>query len=133
MAKGDGSITEVKKRDGGSYSPKRWKVRFDCGTNPITGKREIISRTARGTKADAHKLRDQIRAEHESGLVVDADKATFREFAKSWHHKRVNEGAVGTARLKREAGIIRDLNGYIGSMKLKNINAEVVESLYVQM
>lgn len=83
MAKGDGSITEVKKRDGGSYSPKRWKVRFDCGTNPITGKREIISRTARGTKADARKLRDQIRAEHESGLAVDADKVTFREFAES--------------------------------------------------
>ena len=133
MAKGDGSITEVTKRDGGSYSPKRWKVRFGCGTNPITGKREIISRAARGTKADARKLRDQIRAEHESGLAVDADKATFREFAESWHHKRVNEGAVGTARLKREAGIIRDLNGYIGSMKLKNINAEVVENLYAQM
>ena len=45
----------------------------------------------------------------------------------------MNEGAVGTARLKREAGIIRDLNGYIGSMKLKNINAEVVENLYAQM
>ena len=133
MAKGDENITEVKKRDGGSYSPKRWKVRFDCGTNPITGKREIISRTARGTKADARKLRDQIRAEHESGLAVDADKVTFREFAESWHHKRVNEGAVGAARLKREAGIIRDLNGYIGSMKLKNINAEVVENLYAQM
>ena len=64
---------------------------------------------------------------------MDADKVTFREFAESWHHKRVNEGAVVTSRLKRKAGIIRDLNGYIGSMKLKNINAEVVENLYAQM
>ena len=42
MAKGDGSITEVKKPDGTSYAPKHWKVRIDLGTNPITGKRDVV-------------------------------------------------------------------------------------------
>lgn len=81
MAKGDGSITEVKKPDGTSYAPKHWKVRIDLGTNPITGKRDVVSRNIKGTKSDACKLRDQLKAGLENGLLANADKMTFAEFA----------------------------------------------------
>ena len=122
MAKGDGSITEVRRGV--------WRVRIDFGTNPVTGKRTVVSRNVHGTKAEARKVRDQIRREHESGLTVDGDKLTFREFADSWHSSRVDAGEVSSIRLDRERNQIKLLSGYIGDQRLRDITPQTVESLY---
>lgn len=119
MAKGDGSITEMKKPDGTSYAPKHWKVRIDCGTNPITKKREIISRNIKGTKSDACKLRDKLKSELESGLTAQGDKMTFATFSAQWQEAREAARRVGKTRLAREKSIIADLCGYIGAMRLR--------------
>lgn len=62
MAKGDGSITEIKRPDGKSYAPKHWRVCVSVGIDPITKKRRKVQRNVIGTKAEAIKARDQIRA-----------------------------------------------------------------------
>lgn len=36
MAKGDGSIREVKTKDGKSYRPKKWRIEVSFGFDPST-------------------------------------------------------------------------------------------------
>lgn len=62
--KGDGSIRNVGRN--------KWRVTVDFGKNPVTKKRDRPSRVVNGTKADARKVRDQLRREHENGLTVEA-------------------------------------------------------------
>lgn len=58
MVKGDGSVTEVKR---GIF-----RVRLDLGIDPVTKKRKVISRNVRGTKKEAAKVRDELKAEIEA-------------------------------------------------------------------
>ena len=133
MAKGDGSINEVKKPDGTSYKPKRWKVRIDCGTDPITKKRKVISRTVRGTKSDACKERDRIKYEVESGLSTNGERMKFGEFALQWQEGREAAAEVCRTRLRRERTLIESLINYIGTVRLRDITPQTVEALYAKI
>ena len=97
MAKGDGSITEVKRGV--------WRVRVDFGTDQVTGKRNVVSRNVHGSKAEARKVRDRIRREHDDGLAVDAERLTFAEFADAWHESRVAADEVVRTRLERAGDV----------------------------
>ena len=125
MAYGDGSIVKVKNGV--------WKVRVDFGRDPITKKRIIVSRNVKGTKADARKKRDEIKAEHESGLVTGGNEITFAEFAEQWQSGREKAGEVGKTRLKRERGMIACMNGYIGTAMLKELTPQVIDNLFTKM
>lgn len=120
--KGDGSIRNVGRN--------KWRVTVDFGRNPVTKKRERVSRVVDGTKAEARKMRDKLRQEHDNGLVVDGDKLTFAEFARTWRESRIVSGEVGKTHLERERQMLNDVNAYIGDVRLRDITPQVVESLY---
>lgn len=122
MAKGDGSII--------ARGRGVWEVQLSFGKDALTGKYRKVTRTVRGTKADARKVRDQLRREHESGLLVDGAKQTFSEFAHSWHEARVIAGDVGKSHLERERQILNDLNSYIADVPLRDLTPQTIESLY---
>ncbi|WP_080797899.1 tyrosine-type recombinase/integrase [Arabiibacter massiliensis] len=122
MAKGDGSITEVRRGV--------WRVRVDFGTDPVTKKRKVVSRNVYGTKVEARKVRDQIRQEHESGLRADADKLTLAEFADQYHEARCAAGEIGKTHLDRERNELNTISAYLGSTVLRDITPQMVESLY---
>ncbi|MEA5020770.1 MAG: site-specific integrase [Gordonibacter sp.] len=120
--KGDGSIQAMARG--------KWRVAVDFGVNPVTRKRERVTRVVNGTKADARKVRDQIKQEHENGLSFEGAKLTFSEFAATWHAARVDAGKVGEMTLRRERNQIALFNNYIGSTRLRDITPQAVESLY---
>lgn len=119
---GDGSIQAVARG--------KWRVAVDFGVNPVTRKRERVTRVVNGTKADARKVRDQIKQEHDNGLTVDGDRVTFSEFAATWREARTVSAEVGKAHLERERQMLNDVNAYIGNARLRDITPQVVESLY---
>lgn len=130
MAKGDGSIIEVKRKDGGSYSPKHWKIRLDLGCDPITGKRRVKSRTVEGTKTDARKKRDEMRRELEQGIKPDSDKMTFREMCSLFMKERRFSGRVTEETANADQKRFDFVCEFIGEIPLKEIDAQVIESLY---
>ena len=67
--KGDGSIQAMARG--------KWRVAVDFGVNPVTRKRERVTRVVNGSKADARKVRDRIKQEHENGLSFEAATVTF--------------------------------------------------------
>ncbi|WP_281654770.1 tyrosine-type recombinase/integrase [Eggerthella sinensis] len=122
MAKGDGSITEVRRGV--------WRVRIDFGTDPVTGKRAVVSRNVHGSKADARKVRDRIRQEHDSGLSFEAATVTFGEFAQTWQDARVASGELSLRTIKDGEYMVACFSKYLGSVRLADIDPHTVESLY---
>ena len=122
MAKGDGSITEVRRGV--------WRVRIDFGTAPVTGKRAVVSRNVHGSKADARKVRDRIRQEHDSGLSFEAATVTFGEFAQTWQDARVASGELSLRTIKDGEYMVACFSKYLGSVRLADIDPHTVESLY---
>lgn len=125
MAKGDGSIREIKR---GVY-----QVTVYFGHNPITRNYDRVQRTVRGTKRDAVKVRDKIRRDREDGLTVDGSKMTFAEFAEQWQNSRELAGELSIRTLKDGQSTINRLIPYIGDMKLADISARHIERLYVEV
>jgi len=61
-----------------------WRIKFDTGRDPGTGKRKIHLATVHGKRQDAEKeLSRLLNASHE-GTLVAADKISVAEYLKSW-------------------------------------------------
>ena len=133
MAKGDESITEVKRRDGKSFNPKHWRICLSFGKDPLTKDRIKVQEIFEGTKTEARKRRDQIKAEHDSGLSAQGAKMTFAEFANQWHDTRVTAGEVGRTRLAREKCIIDEICSHIGEVLLREISPQTIDALYTRI
>ncbi len=122
MAKGDGSITEVRRGV--------WRVRIDFGTDPVTRKRNVVSRNVHGSKAEARKVRDRIRQEHDNGLSFDAATITFGRFAQMWQEGRVASGELSLRTIKDGEYMVACYSKYLGDVRLADIDPHMVESLY---
>ena len=121
MSKGDGSIIQ--------RSRGVWEVQISLGRDPATGKYRKVSRTVRGTKADARKMRDQLRVEYESGLRLDADKLELGSYLNDWIGNREASGELAHATIENYRRHIRTwINPYLGKSALKEIRPYTVES-----
>lgn len=128
MAKGDGSIREVKTKDGKSYRPKKWRICVSFGFDPITGKRDQVVRIITGTKAEAQKKRDEIRREREAGISSDGYKLTFETFSKQWLKRREVMGELQERTLDQDRRVVPVLNAHIGSLRLQDITPRTIEN-----
>lgn len=122
MAKGDGSIIEKARGV--------WEVQVPLGKDPITGKYRKKSRTVRGTKADARKVRDQIRRELEGGLRPDGDKVRFLEFVATFSQARRNAGKASEDRIAKDEKSLRLCGELLGDPPLCKVDARAIEALY---
>ena len=120
MAKGDGSITKL--------GPSRYRIQISYGKDPITGKYQRATKVVSGTKAEARKVRDQMRKEREGGLVLDGSKLTFEEFADKFLELAAASDEIGPETLKNHKSRLKCICRYIGGMKLKKITPQVIEA-----
>lgn len=125
MAKGDGSITQ---RARGVYL-----VEVCFGKDPITGERQRVTKTVRGTKADARKVRDQLRKDYENGLRLDADKVTFAEFCPVFTEARLAAGKAKEKTIRTDERRLMFVCGIVGNLQLKQFNAQTIESLLIEI
>lgn len=122
MAYGDGTITPVSKGI--------WRVKIDFGKDPITGERRRVSRNVRGTKAEARKVRDQIRKEHDNGIKVDKSKVTLSEFIEIWADARRMSGKSAEDTIMKDCGKLKHVEKYIGHVPIREIDAATIERVY---
>lgn len=121
MSKGDGSITA---RGRGT-----WRVRISAGFDPVTGKRQYATTTVHGTKADARKVRDGLRAEVDGGLKVDAQRVTLSEFVPIWAEAKRTSGKVSEETLKGQLSTLKHAEQLLGGVPLRKIDAPMVEAV----
>ena len=132
MAKGDGSITAVKDSEGNPIKG-RWRVCLCFGRDPITGKQNRITKIVNGSKAEARRLRDELRTEHENGLKFKGDHITFSKMAELWTRSRYSDGLASNHTIELDAKRLAHIYPYIGALKLKDINVHVLEMAFTNV
>ncbi|MGI6216877.1 MAG: tyrosine-type recombinase/integrase [Coriobacteriales bacterium] len=125
MSKGDGSIIN---RGAGI-----WDVQISFGKNPVTGKYEKASKRVHGTKADARRVRDELRRQHESGLSIEGRRETFGEFATEWLDGKRSAGKVTRTTIEDYESILEKVFPYIGGAKMADITPKMIDSLYTAL
>jgi integrase len=112
----------------------RYRIRFNLGKDPLTGKyRYSPWRAVSGSKADAISAREEYRQEILGGLRLDVEKVTFGEFADAFHEQRVTMRIINEHTAPRDATHIGHLKRHLGAIRLKDIDQEVVSSVYTTM
>lgn len=122
MAKGDGSII--------ARGRGVWEVQLSLGKDPITEKYHKATRVVHGTKADARKVRDQMRQERDGGLSVEGDKLTFAEFCVIYIKTRRAAAKVKQETIDQDEKRLRFVCKFIGQTPLRKIDAQTIEALY---
>ncbi len=125
MAKGDGTIIEKAR---GVF-----EVQVSLGRDPITGRYLRKSRTVHGSKADARKMRDQIRSELEQGIRADGDKVTLRAFCDEFIRNKRTSGKASQNTIDRDKARLDFICEILGDISLRDINVRVIEFLYKEI
>lgn len=148
MRNGDGSVTEIKKKDGKSYSPKHWRICISYTVHDtledgqVASRRKKVQRNFQGSKTDAKELRDRLIAERDdngellSSVQQAAQKAaeeqalTLTRMIEMWDDARHIAGRANERTLKESRRRLHHIESYIGEVPIKDINAPLVEQTY---
>lgn len=117
----------------GSLIPRgrgKWEVQISLGKDQVTGKYRKVSRTVNGTKADARKVRDQLRRELEGGIKLDGGKVTLSEFVETWAEARRTSGRACNDTIAGDVRDLRHVTQHLGSLSISDIDAQMIESTY---
>jgi integrase len=63
---------------------RSWEIKFDLGTDQLTGKRRIHYSSFRGTKREAEAELVRLKAGADAGTYIDPSKVTLGEFLDRW-------------------------------------------------
>ncbi len=61
-----------------------WRVKYEIGRDPVTGKRQTRYITVRGTKKDAQRALTRVMHEIDAGAYIDATKESVGEYLDRW-------------------------------------------------
>src|SRR5881397_4061320 len=61
-----------------------WKLKFDIGADPVTGKRLTRYHSFKGTKREAEAELVRLKAGADAGTYIDPSKVTLSEFIGRW-------------------------------------------------
>lgn len=129
MAKGDGSISVIKDKSE-NIVRNRWRVDLNFGVNPLTGKPNRVTKIVNGSKADAQRVRDELRRQHDEGLKFSQSHITFSEMSKLLMQSRCVPGTASETTTKLDAQRLRHVEALIGHMALRSIAVPVLEKTF---
>lgn len=125
MAQGDGSIA--------SAGRGKWRIQLSLGRDPVTGKYNRVTETVHGTKADARKALAELRRKKEDGVKLDKAKITVAELCDLWLDAKEASGACGKPQLGNYRSLLRHVCERIGNIKVSDVDARVVETVYAEI
>jgi len=64
--------------------PTSWRLKFDAGRDPATGRRDIRQVTVRGSKRDAQRELRELLAAVDRGTLADSGRLTLGEWLTQW-------------------------------------------------
>ena len=149
MSYGDGSISEIKKPDGKSYNPKRWRIclsyrieeELEDGTTKT--RRKKVQRNYTGTKTGAREFRDQLAAERDENgrlyteieaeqkkLEEAKEEMTLNKMIPLWDSARRTAGKASERVLKDGVRWLGHVTKHIGEVPITDITPQMVEATY---
>jgi len=111
----------------GSHS---WELKYEIGTDALTGKRRIRYVAFKGTKRAAELELARLVAQNASGEGIDPSKATVAEFVTRWERDWATAN-VGPKTLERYRQLLRlYVSPHIGAVRIQKLRAVHLNELY---
>jgi integrase len=103
---------------------RSWELKFDLGTDPVTGKRLTRYHSFKGTKREAEVELVRLKAGADRGEYVDPSKLTLTEFLDRWEAWVATQVSAKTLERYKEltAHHVRPHLGAIRIQRLKTVN-----------
>ncbi len=112
---------------------RSFEIKFDIGTDPLTGKRRIRYHSFKGTKREAEIKLATLVAENSRGDYVDMSKVTVAEFVERWRRDWA-ESHVSPKTLERYLELLRKhVVAHIGDVQLQKLRAIHLNELYAKL
>lgn len=105
-----------------------FRVMVYAGRDPVTGRKRQITRTVRGSRKDAERVRNEMLVEVQQGKTSPAS-ATFGELLDAWFDAASPDWSPRTA-LEHRRVIDSVLKPALGTKKLAKLRASDLDSLY---
>lgn len=112
---------------------RKWQLRVSIGRDYVTKRYITKTRRFEGTKTEAQKELRAFINELESGIRTDTMNLTFGEYGERWLQERIMSGDIAAGTIRRLDYHLRTLCAHIGNVKVTEINAETITSLYVAL
>ncbi len=61
-----------------------WRLKFDDGSDPVSGKRRTRYVTVRGKRQDAERELVRLLSEAHNGTLIEPSKVTVAEYMRAW-------------------------------------------------
>lgn len=106
-----------------------WRLKYDLGRDPITGKRQIRYKTVRGTKKDAQRELRELLGAVDRGTHVDPGKLTLGGWLAQWLEEAKHNVAPKTHERYSEI-VNKHLVLALGSIQLAKLAPVHVQSYY---
>jgi integrase len=110
-------------------SARSWEIKFDTGTDPITGKRRVRYATVRGTKRDAQAELRRLLGEVDQGQYTNPGKLTVGAWLGQWLEEARHNVAPKTFERYSEI-VIKHLIPALGALPLAKLAAIHIQSYY---
>src|SRR5262249_11737549 len=106
-----------------------WELKFDLGTNPVTGKRETRYHSFKGTKREAQAELVRLSAEALKGAYVDASGETISQFADRWFRDWASHH-VSPKTAERYRQLIANQVKHLGATPVQKVKPVHLNALY---
>jgi integrase len=111
---------------------RSWEIKFDLGTDPVTGKRETRYHSFKGTKRQAEAELTRLTAEAQRGSYVEATTETVGAFMDRWSRDWATAN-VSPKTLERYNELIRNQVRHIGSRPMQKLRPVDLNELYAKL
>jgi integrase len=112
---------------------KSWRIKYEIGRDPVTGKRRSQFETVRGTKKDAQALLAKRVTELAEGEFIARSAATVAEYARHWLATVAPAKTSAKTRERYEEIIEKHIVPRIGSLTLQKLDGTQIDKLYSEL
>lgn len=109
-------------------SPGVWRLFYDLGADPVTGRRRLRSRTFRGDRRGAERQLAIVVGEAAAGVLPDPRGVTVAQFADRW--LQLVEGSVRPTTLESYRQKLKLASTLIGERRLARLSGDLLTELY---
>lgn len=111
---------------------KTWELKFDLGTDALTGKRHTRYHSFKGTKREAEIELTRLKASSDEGEYIDASKETLSQFLGRWEAWVSTQVSAKTLERYKELAT-HHVRPHLGAVRLQRLKAIHFAELYSKL
>ena len=110
-----------------------WELKFDLGTNPVTGKRETRYHSFKGTRREAQAELVRLSAEAIKGVYVDASRETISQFLDRWDRDWASHHVSPKTAERYRQLIANQIKPHLGATPVQKVKPVHLNALYSKL